>query len=158
MIAQPVLVDENGQDPPDTLVRENNFKYVSMEGNIACLVNNADLAMATMDIIRHYGGNPAGYLDVGDSVNQASVENAFGLLMSDAKVKVVLVNIIGDIVNCETIARAVIAVKSKVNVPLVVRVEGTNAEQARILLVTTPDIIAAPDLDDAVQMAVKLAL
>lgn len=154
------VMDENAheEDPRDALARQYNLNFVPMEGNIACLVNGAGLAMATMDIIHHYGGKPANFLDVGGSVNQAGVENAFRLLMSDAKVKAVLVNIFGGIVNCETIARGLIAAKSQVNVPLVVRVEGTNAEQARQLLATVPDIIAARDLDDAAQKAVNSAI
>lgn len=153
------VMDENAheEDPRDALARQYNLNFVPMDGNIACLVNGAGLAMATMDIIHHYGGKPANFLDVGGSVNQAGVENAFRLLMSDTKVKAVLVNIFGGIVNCETIARGLIAAKSQVNVPLVVRVEGTNAEQARQLLATVPDIIAANDLDDAAQKAVNSA-
>lgn len=153
------IMEENSheEDPRDVLARQYNLNFVPMDGNIACLVNGAGLAMATMDIIHHYGGKPANFLDVGGSVNQSGVENAFKLVMSDKNVKAVLVNIFGGIVNCETIAKGLIAAKSQVNVPLVVRVEGTNAEQARQLLTSVPDIIAANDLDDAAQKAVKSA-
>lgn len=143
------------EDPREGLAREYNLNFVPMDGNIACLVNGAGLAMATMDLIHHYGGNPANFLDVGGSVNQEGVENAFRLITQDSKVRAILVNIFGGIVNCETIARGLISAKNLVKVPLVVRLEGTNAEVARILLNQVPDIISAVDLDDAAQKAVN---
>jgi succinyl-CoA synthetase beta subunit len=143
------------EDPREGLAREYNLNFVPMDGNIACLVNGAGLAMATMDIIHHYGGSPANFLDVGGSVNQEGVENAFRLITQDSKVRAILVNIFGGIVNCETIARGLIAAKNLVKVPLVVRLEGTNAEVARILLNQVPDIILAADLDDAARKAVN---
>lgn len=153
------IVEENSneEDPRDKLARESNLNFVPMDGNIACLVNGAGLAMATMDIIHRYGGSPANFLDVGGSVSQTGVENAFKLLMTDHKVKAVLVNIFGGIVNCEIIAKGLIAAKHQVNVPLVVRLEGTNAEKARQLLVDVPGIISASDLDDAAQKVVNSA-
>ena len=152
------ILDANSaeEDPRDALAREYNLNFVPMDGNIACLVNGAGLAMATMDIIHRYGGSPANFLDVGGSVNQAGVESAFKLLMTDTKVRAVLVNIFGGIVNCETIAKGLIAAKSQLTVPLVVRLEGTNAEQARQLISSVPDIIAANNLDDAAQKVVGL--
>ena len=150
------IMEENSseEDPRDRLARESNLNFVPMDGNIACLVNGAGLAMATMDIIHRYGGSPANFLDVGGSVNQAGVESAFKLIMTDKKVKAVLVNIFGGIVNCETIAKGLIAAKNQVTVPLVVRLEGTNAEQAINLINTVPDIISAKNLDDAAQKVV----
>jgi len=145
------------EDPREGLAREYNLNFVPMDGNIACLVNGAGLAMATMDLIHHYGGNPANFLDVGGSVNQEGVENAFRLITQDSKVRAILVNIFGGIVNCETIARGLIAAKNLVKVPLVVRLEGTNADSARKLLNDVPDIITASDLDDAAQKAVRSA-
>lgn len=145
------------EDPRDAMAREYNLNFVPMEGNIACLVNGAGLAMATMDIIHRYGGSPANFLDVGGSVSQAGVENAFKLIMTDKNVKAVLVNIFGGIVNCEIIAKGLIAAKSVLTVPLVVRVEGTNADAARALLSTVPDIIAANNLDDAAQKVVNFS-
>lgn len=145
------------EDPRDAMAREYNLNFVPMEGNIACLVNGAGLAMATMDIIHRYGGSPANFLDVGGGVSQTGVENAFKLIMTDPNVKAVLVNIFGGIVNCEIIAKGLIAAKSVLTVPLVVRVEGTNAERARELLATVPDIIAASNLDDAAQKVVAFA-
>lgn len=151
------IMEENSseEDPRDKLARQFNLNFVPMDGNIACLVNGAGLAMATMDIIHRYGGNPANFLDVGGSVNQAGVESAFKLIMTDPNVRAVLVNIFGGIVNCETIAKGLIAAKSQVKVPMVVRLEGTNAEQARNLINTVPDIISAKNLDDAAQKVVN---
>lgn len=153
------IIEENSaeEDPRDALARQFNLNFVPMDGNIACLVNGAGLAMATMDIIHRYGGNPANFLDVGGSVNQAGVESAFKLLMTDKKVRAVLVNIFGGIVNCETIAKGLIGAKSQLNVPLVVRLEGTNAEQARELISSDPDIILAENLDDAAKRVVDQA-
>lgn len=151
------IIEENSseEDPRDKLARQFNLNFVPMDGNIACLVNGAGLAMATMDIIHRYGGNPANFLDVGGSVNQDGVESAFKLIMTDPNVRAVLVNIFGGIVNCETIAKGLIAAKSQVKVPMVVRLEGTNAEQARNLINTVPDIISAKNLDDAAQKVVN---
>lgn len=143
------------EDPRDRLARDYNLNFVPMDGNIACLVNGAGLAMATMDIIHHYGGSPANFLDVGGSVNQVGVENAFRLITADQKVRAILVNIFGGIVNCEIIAKGLIAAKSLVKVPLIVRLEGTNSETARDMLSQVSDIISAADLDDAAQKAVK---
>lgn len=153
------IIDANSaeEDPRDALAREYNLNFVPMDGNIACLVNGAGLAMATMDIIHRYGGSPANFLDVGGSVNQAGVESAFKLIMTDSKVRAVLVNIFGGIVNCETIAKGLIAARSQLDVPLVVRLEGTNAESARQLIAAVPDIIAANNLDDAAQKVVGFA-
>ena len=151
------IIEENSaeEDPRDALARQFNLNFVPMDGNIACLVNGAGLAMATMDIIHRYGGNPANFLDVGGSVNKAGVESAFKLLMTDKKVGAVLVNIFGGIVNCETIAKGLIDSKSQLTVPLVVRLEGTNADQARALISQDPDIVLANNLDDAAQKVVN---
>ena len=149
------LENVSEEDPRDHLAREYGLNFVPMDGNIACLVNGAGLAMATMDIIHHYGGSPANFLDVGGSVNQVGVENAFRLITADQKVKAILVNIFGGIVNCETIAKGLIAARSLVKVPLVVRLEGTNSETARAMLSEVSEIISATDLNDAAQKAVN---
>ena len=128
-----------------------------MDGSIGCLVNGAGLAMATMDIIKHYGGEPANFLDVGGGVNQTGVENAFRLITSDPKVRAIFVNIFGGIVNCETIAKGLIAAIDMVKVPLIVRLEGMNQESAMHLLDSVPSIISSHDLDDAAYQAVKMA-
>lgn len=139
------------------LAKKYNLNFVPMDGNIGCLVNGAGLAMATMDIIHHYGGSPANFLDVGGGVNQQGVENAFRLITQDSNVKAILVNIFGGIVNCETVAKGLIAAKSLVSVPLIVRLEGTNQESASKLLEQFPDIITAVNLDDAARKAVSAA-
>ena len=150
--------NELEQDPRETFAKQFNLNFVPMTGNIACLVNGAGLAMATMDIIHYYGGSPANFLDVGGSVNQKGVENAFKLITQDPNVKAILVNIFGGIVNCEIIAKGLIASRDLVSVPLVVRLEGTNAASARDLLNQVPEIITANNLDEAAQKAVKSAL
>ncbi|RWS09833.1 GTP-specific succinyl-CoA synthetase: beta subunit-like protein [Dinothrombium tinctorium] len=156
-IAQIEQENAETNDPREALAKEYNLNFVPMDGNIGCLVNGAGLAMATMDIIHHYGGSPANFLDVGGGVNQKGVENAFKLLTQDTKVKAILVNIFGGIVNCETVARGLIAAINLVNVPLIVRLEGTNQEAAKELLSKIPSIITADNLDDAAQKAVKMA-
>ncbi|KAI1301604.1 Succinate--CoA ligase [GDP-forming] subunit beta, mitochondrial [Halotydeus destructor] len=148
---------EDDTDPRVNQAKESNLNFVPMDGNIGCLVNGAGLAMATMDIIHHYGGAPANFLDVGGGVNQTGVENAFKLITQDKSVKAILVNIFGGIVNCETVAKGLIAAKHLVNVPLVVRLEGTNQEAARKLLSNYSDIISAGDLGDAAQKVVAAA-
>lgn len=145
--------DEAEDDPRISLAKEYNLNFVPMDGNIGCLVNGAGLAMATMDIIHYYGGKPANFLDVGGGVNQTGVENAFKLITQDPNVKAILVNIFGGIVNCETVAKGLIAAKSMVKVPLIVRLEGTNQEAATKLLSQFSDIITASDLDDAARKA-----
>lgn len=123
-----------------------------------CLVNGAGLAMATMDIIKLYGGEPANFLDVGGSVKEDQVKAAFEILTSDKNVKSILVNVFGGIVNCATIANGIVgAMKAmNLNVPLVVRLEGTNANEAReIIKKSGLAIVAAEHLDDAAQKAVK---
>ena len=113
--------------------------------------------MATMDIIHHHGGSPANFLDVGGGVTQDGVEKAFRIITQDPKVKVILVNIFGGIVNCETIAAGLIAAYHLVNVPLIVRLEGTNQKSAMKMLENVPNILTASDLDDAAKQAVKAA-
>ena len=128
-----------------------------MDGNIACLVNGAGLAMATMDIIQLYGGMPANFLDVGGGVTEAKVKEAFNLLLADEQVESVLVNIFGGIVNCATIANGITAAAKSIDlkVPLVVRLEGTNVDAAKKIMADSGlPIISADDLDDAAQKAV----
>lgn len=149
--------NESETDSRELLAAKDNLNFVPMTGNIGCLVNGAGLAMATMDIIHLHGGDPANFLDVGGGVTQSGVESAFKIITSDASVKTILVNIFGGIVNCELVARGLVAAKSLVSVPIVVRLEGTNVEAARRVLATIPDIVTASDLDDAAQKAVKLA-
>jgi len=152
--------DESTEDshPREVEAAKANLNYIQMTGNIGCLVNGAGLAMATMDIIKLYGGDPANFLDVGGNVNEGQVTEAFRILTSDPNVKCILVNVFGGIVNCATIAGGVIAACKNIGlkVPLVVRLEGTNVDAAKELLAKSGlAILSATDLDDAAQQAVK---
>ena len=149
--------DHAEDDPREVAASKFDLNYVGMDGNIACMVNGAGLAMATMDIIKLYGGDPANFLDVGGTVNEQSVEEAFKIITTDPKVKAILVNIFGGIVNCETIANGLTSAFKKLalNVPLVVRLEGTNVNEAKETLKKSGlPIIAADDLADAAQKAI----
>jgi succinyl-CoA synthetase beta subunit len=144
--------------PREVEAAKANLNYIQMNGNIGCLVNGAGLAMATMDIIKLYGGEPANFLDVGGNVNEAQVTEAFRILTSDPNVKCILINVFGGIVNCATIAGGVISACRSIGlkVPLVVRLEGTNVHAAKDLLKKSGlAILSAEDLDDAAQKAVK---
>jgi succinyl-CoA synthetase beta subunit len=154
------LRDPNQEDPMERRASEHDLNYVSLDGDIACMVNGAGLAMATMDLIKLHGGQPANFLDVGGGATTERVTAAFQLILSNPKVRAVLVNIFGGIVRCDIIAEGVInAVKNVgVNVPVVVRLEGTNAEKAREMLATSGlAITAATDLTDAARKVVAAA-
>jgi succinyl-CoA synthetase beta subunit len=131
---------------------------VSLEGDIGCLVNGAGLAMATMDIIKHHGGNPANFLDVGGSATKEQVAKAFSMILSSPKVKGIFVNIFGGIAKCDLIAEGVVAATRELGlkVPLVVRLEGTNVELGRKILQDSGlRIIAASNMDDGAQKIVQ---
>ena len=148
------------EDDKERRAREHDLSYVSLDGNIACLVNGAGLAMATMDLIKLHGGEPANFLDVGGGATAERVEEAFNIILTNAKVKAILVNIFGGIVRCDLIAEGVIAAveNAHVRVPVVVRLEGTNVEQGRQLLAKSGlEIVAATGLTDAASKAVALA-
>lgn len=152
--------DLNEEDPKETEAGDNGLSYVALDGNIACMVNGAGLAMSTMDIISYYGGSPANFLDVGGSANEAQVEKAFQIILKDPNVKAILVNIFGGIMKCDTIATGVINAAKNINlqVPLVVRLEGTNVELGKKLLAESGlSLHAAEGLADAAQKAVELA-
>ena len=154
------LRDLTQEDDNEREAAEHDLSYVSLDGNIACMVNGAGLAMATMDLIKLHGGDPANFLDVGGGATSERVAAAFKLILSNPSVKAILVNIFGGIVRCDLIAQGVItAVKEVgVKVPVVVRLEGTNVDRGRELLAESQlDIIAAEDLTDAAQKAVKAA-
>ncbi|KJE92619.1 Suclg2 protein [Capsaspora owczarzaki ATCC 30864] len=149
--------DTTEDDPREVEATKAGLNYVGMEGNIGCLVNGAGLAMATMDIIKLFGGQPANFLDVGGSVKEAQVAQAFKIITSDPQVKALLVNIFGGIVNCATIANGIVAACKTTNLslPLVVRLEGTNVDNAKkILKESGLPIITAENLNDAAQKAV----
>ncbi|EEB11992.1 succinate-CoA ligase, beta subunit, putative [Pediculus humanus corporis] len=147
-------------DPRELLASQFNLNYIPLEGNIGCLVNGAGLAMATMDIIKLEGGEPANFLDVGGNVNENQVTEAFKLLTYDNKVKAILVNVFGGIVNCATIAKGIVAACKKINVktPIVVRLEGTNVNEAKKILENSGlPIINAKGLQEAAREVVAAA-
>jgi len=130
------LRDLSEEDPSEVKASEYGLSYIKLDGEVGCMVNGAGLAMATMDIIKLAGGNPANFLDVGGGANEESVTNAFNIILSDANVKVVLVNIFGGIVRCDIVAQGVIAAAKNIDlkVPVVVRLEGTNADEGLKLI------------------------
>ncbi|HXS26611.1 MAG TPA: ADP-forming succinate--CoA ligase subunit beta [Steroidobacteraceae bacterium] len=154
------LRDPSQEDPMERRASEHDLNYVSLDGDIACMVNGAGLAMATMDLIKLKGGQPANFLDVGGGATTERVTAAFELILSNPRVKAILVNIFGGIVRCDVIAEGVInAVRNVgVKVPVIVRLEGTNADKAREMLAKSGlTIAAASDLTDAARSAVALA-
>ncbi len=154
------LRDVAEEDPREVAASKHHLSYIGLDGNIGCMVNGAGLAMATMDIIKHHGGSPANFLDVGGGASEEQVTEAFKILLSDPKVKAILVNIFGGIMKCDVIAQGVLsAVKAvKLDIPLVVRLEGTNVEQGRKLLADSNlPLASASDLDDAAAQIVALA-
>ena len=152
------LRDINEEDPKEVKAADLGISYVALDGNIGCMVNGAGLAMGTMDIIQQYGGMPANFLDVGGGASKEMVGQAFRLLLSDDKVRGVLVNIFGGIMRCDVIAAGIIEAAREigVGVPLVVRLQGTNVEQGRELLSNSDlSIIAADTIADAAQKIVQ---
>ncbi|QDU49001.1 ADP-forming succinate--CoA ligase subunit beta [Gimesia panareensis] len=151
------LRDLTEEDPAEVQAGNAGLSYVKLDGNIGCLVNGAGLAMSTMDLIKHHGGEPANFLDVGGGANVDQVTEAFRIILADENVKAVLVNIFGGIMKCDTIVTALLEAYEKVGftVPLVVRLEGTNVDAARKMLAESGrDIISATDLTDAAQKVV----
>ena len=149
--------DESEEDENEREAKNWDLSYVSMDGNIGCMVNGAGLAMATMDIIKLYGGEPANFLDVGGGATAERVTAAFKIILSDPNVKGILVNIFGGIMKCDVIAQGVIAAAKEVNlsVPLVVRLEGTNVKKGKELMAASGlPIISADDLEDAAKKVV----
>jgi succinyl-CoA synthetase beta subunit len=152
--------DEAQEDPTEVAASRHDLNYVTLDGNIACMVNGAGLAMATMDVIQLNGGHPANFLDVGGGSNVERVREAFKLILSSDRVEAILVNIFGGIVRCDEIAEGIIAAVKEVGVevPVVVRLEGTNVEQGRqILRASGLKIITASDLNDAATKVVAAA-
>jgi succinyl-CoA synthetase beta subunit len=163
LFRQPELAkqrDPSQEDPMERRASEHDLNYVSLDGDIACMVNGAGLAMATMDLIKLHGGQPANFLDVGGGATSERVTVAFELILSNSKVRAILVNIFGGIVRCDIIAEGIITAVQKVGVqvPVVVRLEGTNAPKAREMLANSGlTITAAADLTDAARTVVALA-
>lgn len=154
------LKDWSQEDERDRKAAEANLNYIGLDGSIGCLVNGAGLAMSTMDIIKLHGGSPANFLDVGGGATAKQVTEAFKLITSDPKVKAILVNIFGGIMRCDVIATGIIeAAKTlQMKIPIVVRLQGTQVEDAKALIATSSlRILSCDSLDDAARMAVKLA-
>ena len=151
------LRDKSEEDEKEIEASKYELAYIALDGTIGCMVNGAGLAMATMDIIKLYGENPANFLDVGGGAGKEKVTAAFKIITADPKVKGILVNIFGGIMRCDVIAEGVIAAVKEVGlaVPLVVRLEGTNVELGKSIIAASGlDVIPADDLDDAAQKIV----
>jgi len=154
------LRDLNEEDPLEVEASKYGLNYIKLDGNVACMVNGAGLAMATMDIIKYAGGNPANFLDVGGGASAEQIKNAFHILLSDAGVKAVLINIFGGILRCDTLATGVVAAahELKVKAPIVIRMEGTNVEEGkRILAESGLALTVADGMKDAAEKVVRLA-
>ena len=152
------LRDETEEDPKELAASQHDLNYIALDGEIGCMVNGAGLAMATMDIIKLYGAEPANFLDVGGGATKEKVTEAFKIITSDPNVKGILVNIFGGIMRCDVIAEGVVAAVKEVGlqVPLVVRLEGTNVEKGKEIINTSGlDVIAADDLKDGAEKIVK---
>jgi succinyl-CoA synthetase beta subunit len=152
--------DPDEEDPKELQAKEHDLAYIALDGDIGCMVNGAGLAMATMDVIQLSGGKPANFLDVGGGADEAKVTSAFKIILSDKNVKAVLVNIFGGIMKCDVIANGVVAAAKQVGlqIPLVVRLEGTNVELGKQILAQSElSIIPADDLGDAARKAVAAA-
>jgi len=152
------LRDSNEEDPAETEAAKYDLSYVHLDGNIGCMVNGAGLAMATMDIVKYYGAEPANFLDVGGGANAQKIAAAFRILLSDARVKAVLINVFGGIMQCDVLARGVVdaAREVKLSIPLVVRMEGTNVKEGKQILAESGiKVIAANDMADAARRVVE---
>jgi succinyl-CoA synthetase beta subunit len=152
--------DLDEEDPAEVEASKYDLSYISLDGDIGCLVNGAGLAMATMDIIKLYGGNPANFLDVGGGASKEKVTEAFKLMLKNPKLKAILVNIFGGIMRCDVIAEGVVAAAREVHlsVPLVVRLEGTNVELGKKILAESGlPIISGSDMADAAEKVVAAA-
>ncbi len=154
------MFDASQEDDAEVVAQQYGLNYISLDGKVACMVNGAGLAMATMDLIQSQGGQPANFLDVGGGTTAERVAEAFKLILSDPKVRSILVNIFGGIVRCDLIAQGIIQAAREVglDLPVIVRLEGTNAEQGRALLANSDmDLRVAQDLTDAARQAVEAA-
>ena len=152
------LRDSNEEDPAETEAAKYDLSYVHLDGNIGCMVNGAGLAMATMDIVKYYGAEPANFLDVGGGANAKKIAAAFRILLSDSRVKAVLINVFGGIMQCDVLARGVVdaAREVKLSIPLVVRMEGTNVKEGKQILAESGiKVIAANDMADAARRVVE---
>jgi succinyl-CoA synthetase beta subunit len=154
------LRDLNEEEPLEIEAGKHGLNYIKLDGNVGCMVNGAGLAMSTMDIIKYAGGNPANFLDVGGGASAEQVKNAFQILLSDKNVKAVLINIFGGILRCDRLALGVVEAAKAVgiDVPVVVRLEGTNVEQGRRILAESGlNFAVAGNMKDAAEKVVALA-
>jgi succinyl-CoA synthetase beta subunit len=154
------LRDEAEEDPKEVQAKKYDLNYIALDGYIGCMVNGAGLAMATMDIINYYGGKAANFLDVGGSATEENITEAFKILLSDPNVKGILVNIFGGIMRCDVIAQGIVAAAKVTNiqVPVVVRLNGTNVEQSRVILAESGlNLISEDDLSEAVKKCIACA-
>ncbi|MGI5825174.1 MAG: ADP-forming succinate--CoA ligase subunit beta [Bacillota bacterium] len=154
------LRDEAEEDPKEVKAKKYDLNYIALDGHIGCMVNGAGLAMATMDIINYYGGKAANFLDVGGSATEENITEAFKILLSDPNVKGILVNIFGGIMRCDVIAQGIVAAAKVTNiqVPVVVRLNGTNVEQSRVILAESGlNLISEDDLSEAVKKCIACA-
>ena len=154
------LRDLTEEDPLEVEASKFGLNYIKLDGNVACMVNGAGLAMATMDIIKYAGGNPANFLDVGGGASKEQIKSAFGILLADPAVKAVLINIFGGILRCDMLAAGVVDATRELNVkvPIVIRMEGTNVEEGRKILKDSGlNFTVAEDMKDAAEKVVALA-
>ncbi|MEA3485341.1 MAG: succinate--CoA ligase subunit beta, partial [Candidatus Aerophobetes bacterium] len=145
-------------DPLEVKAKEAGLSYVRLEGDIGCIVNGAGLAMATMDLVKHYGAQPANFLDVGGGASSEQVGKALDIVLSDENVTTVLINIFGGITRCDIVAEGLIQTisKRKLNLPLIIRLTGTNEEEGRKRLKNIPGIFLADTMDEAAKKAVEV--
>jgi len=151
--------DVSAEDPGEVEARDAGLSFVRLSGNVGCIVNGAGLAMATMDLVKTYGGEPANFLDIGGSSNPEKVVNALNIILADKSVRSILFNIFGGITRCDDVARGLIAAfdQLKLDVPVVIRLTGTNEEEAREILGELTSLHTAETMDEAVKMAIELA-
>ncbi len=152
------LRDESSEDPAEVLAREAGLTFIKLDGNVGCCVNGAGLAMATMDLVKYYGGDPANFLDIGGSSNPEKVVNALRIITSDPSVRVILFNIFGGITRCDDVANGIVTATRQIDiqVPIVIRLTGTNEELA-VQILENAGFSAMTDMDEAVERAVNLA-
>jgi len=152
------LRDESAEEPSEVLARNANLTFIKLDGNVGCVVNGAGLAMATMDLVKYYGGDPANFLDIGGSSNPEKVVNALRIITADENVKAILFNIFGGITRTDDVANGIVTAtkENPLKVPIVIRLTGTNEDIAMKIL-TENGFSASADMDEAVQKAVQLA-
>jgi len=152
-----ILNDPDEDEKKEIAAKEKGLTYIRLDGNIGCMVNGAGLAMASMDVIKHFGGNPANFLDIGGSSSPQKVIDAMNLLMSDKNVKVIMINIFGGITRCDDVAKGLIAAldQLKVDIPIVIRLSGTNAEEG-LRIIAEHNLPTVGSLSEAAQEAIRL--